>query len=163
MLFLKNQNTVKTTEPIFLTQYNKIGSDLRFKCLKRKRFTIFLFFQKKNDINDSMHQFQKNTVCVRTFNVNHVAILLSLVCLTVLRRYYLPYIVSNLRKLSKYVITFKARNLYINNLQCYCGLCYSYYNWYGQEDFTSQETWRTSIYLFKVCWNDHLVSYFSLM
>ena len=26
-----------------------------------------------------------------------------------------------------------------------------------------QEIWRTSIHLFKVCWNDHLVNYFPLM
>ena len=33
----------------------------------------------------------------------------------------------------------------------------------NQEDFTWQETWRTSIHLFKVRWNDHLVNFFPLM
>ena len=33
----------------------------------------------------------------------------------------------------------------------------------NQEDFTWQETWRTSIHLFKVHWNDHLVNFFPLM
>ena len=33
----------------------------------------------------------------------------------------------------------------------------------NQEDFTWQEIWRTSIHLFKVRWNDHLVNYFPLM
>ena len=32
---------------------------------------------------------------------------------------------------------------------------------YTQQDFTWEEIWRTSIYLLKVHWNDHLVSYFS--
>ena len=36
-----------------------------------------------------------------------------------------------------------------------CAMSYSYFTW--------QEIWRTSIHLFKVHWNDHLVSYFSLM
>ena len=40
---------------------------------------------------------------------------------------------------------------------------YSYCNWYGQEDFTWQEIWRTCIYLSRVRWNDHLVNNFSLM
>ena len=33
----------------------------------------------------------------------------------------------------------------------------------NQEDFIWQEIWQTSIYLFKVRWNDHLVNYFPLM
>ena len=40
---------------------------------------------------------------------------------------------------------------------------YSYCNWYGQEDFTWQEIWRTCIHLFNVRWNYHLMSYLSLM
>ena len=32
----------------------------------------------------------------------------------------------------------------------------------NQEDFTWQEIWRTSIYLFKVRWSDHLGNYFPL-
>ena len=32
-----------------------------------------------------------------------------------------------------------------------------------QGDFIWQEVWRTSIHLFEVHWNDHLVNYFSLM
>lgn len=32
-----------------------------------------------------------------------------------------------------------------------------------QEGFTWQKIWQSSIYLFKVPWNGHLVSYFSLM
>ena len=39
-------------------------------------------------------------------------------------------------------------------LQTYCN---------NQEDLTWQEILQTSIYLFKVSWNDHLVNYFSLM
>ena len=34
---------------------------------------------------------------------------------------------------------------------------------WDQEDFIWQEIWRTSIHLFKVGWNDHLVNYFPLM
>ena len=36
-------------------------------------------------------------------------------------------------------------------------------NDFKQKDFTLQDIWRTSIHLFRVCWNNHLVSYFSLI
>ena len=36
-------------------------------------------------------------------------------------------------------------------------------SWYDQQDFAWQEMWRTSIHLFKVRWNDHLVNYLALM
>ena len=39
---------------------------------------------------------------------------------------------------------------------------YEYRNFH-QEDLTLQETSRTSLQLFEVPWNDHLVNYFSLM
>ena len=35
--------------------------------------------------------------------------------------------------------------------------------WLDQEDIAWQEIWRTSVNLFKVRWNDHLVNYFLLM
>ena len=41
-----------------------------------------------------------------------------------------------------------------------CAMSYSYCN---QDEFTRQETWQASVHLFKVRWNEHLVSYFSLM
>ena len=90
-----------------------------------------------------------------------IAITLILVCPTVLPKY----------DLRKYVNTFKARSQTSVNKHnptcgmCCCGMRYilSYCNWYGQEDFTWQEIWKTSIFLFKVRWNEHLVSYFSPM
>ena len=69
-----------------------------------------------------------------------IAILLSLVCPAVLRKY----------DLRKYVITFKARSQKLVKKHnatcgmCYCGLSYSYCNRNGQEDFTWQKIWRTS-------------------
>ena len=63
MLFVKNKDTIKAIEPIVLTQYNKIIKtftlDLRFKCLKKRKFTIFSF---SKNINDSIHRFLKNAV-----------------------------------------------------------------------------------------------------
>ena len=112
-------------------------SDQRFKCLlKKKRFTIYYF---SKNINDSVHGFLKNAVCIRSFNINH-SITLSLLCPTVLR---------------KYVNTFKARSqTFVNkhNPACemrYCGMRYCGMRYVlfllqltlilFQEDFTWQE------------------------
>ena len=63
-------------EPIFLTQYNKI-----IKTYTEK-IHYFLFFHK--NINDSIHRFLKNAVCIRSFKIILIiAILRSLVCPTV--------------------------------------------------------------------------------
>ena len=97
------------------------------------------------------------------------AALLSLVCSTALRKY----------DFCKYLNTFKARSqTSVNKHNSTCGMCYcgmqlicnwyakkdipTYCNWYDQEGFTWHEIWRKSFYLFKVRWNDHSVSYFSL-
>ena len=88
-----------------------------------------------------------------------IAILLSLVCPTVLRKY-------NLRKC---VNTFKARSQTSVNKHnptrgmCYCGMLYILFllqliwpkRFYLAEDMTN-------LYLFKAFWNDHLVSHFFL-
>ena len=63
MLFAKNKDTIKAIEPIFLTQYR---SDLKFKSLKKKGFSIFF----PKNFNDSIHRFLKNVVFIRSFNVN---------------------------------------------------------------------------------------------
>ena len=42
--------------------------NLRFKCTKKKRSTTFSF--SKNS-SDSIYQFLKNRVCIRSFNVNY--------------------------------------------------------------------------------------------
>ena len=91
-------------------------SDLRLKCLlKKKRFTTFSF--SKNN-NDSIYRFLKNAVYIRFFNVNYSSTL-SLFCPTKLRKY-------NLRKC---VNTFKVINqasVNKHNPTCcrmrYCGM-----------------------------------------
>ena len=47
--------------------------------------------------------------------------------------------------------------------QKYASMLVLVMNCFSQEDFTWQEIWRTSIYLFKIRCNDRLVTYFSLM
>ena len=54
-----------------------------FKCLKKKRFSIFTFTK---NINDCIYRFLKNVVCMKSFNVNASGTI-SLVCPIVLRKY----------------------------------------------------------------------------
>ena len=90
-------------------------SDLILKCLRKKRFTICSF---SKNINDSIHQFLKNAVCIRPLMLI-IAAIASRVCSTVLSKYFLR----------KYVTTFKARSqtsVNKHNPTCgisYCALC----------------------------------------
>ena len=71
-------------------------SDLILKCLRKKRFTIYSF---SKNINDSIHQFLKNAVCIKPLMLI-IAAIASRVCSTVLSKYFLR----------KYVTTFKVRS-----------------------------------------------------
>ena len=81
---------------------------------------------------------------------------LSLVCPTVLCKY----------DLRKYVNTFKARSLTsVNKYNPACGMCYVFIQIATDmaKNILLVRTYDEPLHLFKVHWNDCLVSYFSLM